>query len=52
MARAIERLRDNPDFAQQLGESAERLVHERWSLPASIDRLERRFEEVLAGKYK
>jgi glycosyltransferase involved in cell wall biosynthesis len=52
LARAIERLRDDPDLARQLGERAERMVHERWSLPASIDRLERRFEEVLAGKYK
>jgi len=51
MARAIERLRDNPDFARQLGDSAERLVHERWSLPASIDRLERRFEEVLHARH-
>jgi glycosyltransferase involved in cell wall biosynthesis len=50
MARAIERLRDSPDFARQLGDSAERLVHERWSLPASIDRLERRFEEVLHAR--
>jgi glycosyltransferase involved in cell wall biosynthesis len=51
LARAIERLRDDPDLARQLGESAERLVHERWSLPASIDRLERRFEEVIHARH-
>jgi glycosyltransferase involved in cell wall biosynthesis len=50
MARAIERLRDNPDYAQQLGDRAEHLVHERWSLSTSIDRLERRFEEVIDAR--
>jgi glycosyltransferase involved in cell wall biosynthesis len=47
MAQAIERLRDQKEYARQLGESGARLVHEKWSLGASIDRLERRFAEVL-----
>ena len=47
MAAALERLRDDPSFASQLGERAYRFVHERWSLPASIDRLERRFAETI-----
>lgn len=47
MAQAIERLRDQKEYARLLGESGARLVHEKWSLGASIDRLERRFAEVL-----
>ncbi len=48
MAAAIERLVSDKDYARQLGENGGRIVRERWSLSAAIDRLERRFEEVLA----
>jgi glycosyltransferase involved in cell wall biosynthesis len=47
MARAIVRLRDDPALARRLGAGGHRLVHEKWSLGASIDRLEQRFAEAL-----
>jgi glycosyltransferase involved in cell wall biosynthesis len=47
MARAIARLRDDPALARRLGDSGHKLVHEKWSLGASIDRLEQRFAEAL-----
>ena len=31
---------------ERMGEQAHALVQERWSLPASVDRLERRFAEL------
>jgi glycosyltransferase involved in cell wall biosynthesis len=49
MARAIERLRDDPAEARRMGQRGRRLVRERWSLPAAIDRLERSFDETLAS---
>jgi glycosyltransferase involved in cell wall biosynthesis len=48
MARAIERLRDNPDYARQLGENGRRLVMEKWTWSAAIDRLEARFAEAIS----
>lgn len=50
MARAVERLRDDPAEARRLGEQAHRHVLERWTLGASIDRLEQRFAELLAAR--
>jgi glycosyltransferase involved in cell wall biosynthesis len=47
MARAIARLRDDPALARRLGEGGYQLVHQKWSLGASIDRLEQRFAEAL-----
>jgi glycosyltransferase involved in cell wall biosynthesis len=47
LARAITQLRDDPALARRLGEGGYKLVHEKWSLGASIDRLERRFAEAL-----
>jgi glycosyltransferase involved in cell wall biosynthesis len=47
MARAIERLRDDKDLAYTLGQNGRKLVVEKWSLEASIDRIEQRLEEVL-----
>jgi glycosyltransferase involved in cell wall biosynthesis len=47
MARAIERLRDDPAYARGLGAAGARLVRERWSHTAAIDRLERRLVEVV-----
>ncbi len=47
MAAAIQRLRNDDAFACQLGQQARRLVKERWSLAASLDRLEGQFAWVL-----
>jgi len=52
VAEAVARLRDNPARARALGEQAHALTQEHWSLPASIDRLERRFAEVRSMKYE
>jgi glycosyltransferase involved in cell wall biosynthesis len=50
MAAAVERLRDQPGYSRELGERACQQVHDLWSLPASIDRLEQRFAEVLEAR--
>jgi glycosyltransferase involved in cell wall biosynthesis len=47
MARAIERLRDDPGYAAQLGENGRRIVAERWTLRAAADRLERQLTAVI-----
>jgi glycosyltransferase involved in cell wall biosynthesis len=47
MGQALTALFANAAFARELGQHALALVRERWSLPASIDRLEQRFAEVL-----
>jgi glycosyltransferase involved in cell wall biosynthesis len=47
MAEAIARLRDDPDEARRLGESACERVADRWSLSAALDRLERRLQAHL-----
>ncbi len=47
MAEAIERILSNPQLAKQLGVSGQNLVSERWSIAASIDRLEKQFNEVI-----
>jgi glycosyltransferase involved in cell wall biosynthesis len=47
LAGAIERLIADEAYARRLGEGGRRLVAERWSLGASIDRLEERFAEIL-----
>ncbi len=52
MAGAIERLRDDKDLAYQLGQNGRKTVAEKWSLEASIDRIERRLEEVLRSARK
>jgi glycosyltransferase involved in cell wall biosynthesis len=49
LAAAIERLLGDEDYARRLGEGGRRLVAERWSLAASIDRLEARFAETLGA---
>ena len=48
MARAIELLRDNRELAATLGENGMKLVREKWSRDASIDRIEGRLKQVLA----
>jgi glycosyltransferase involved in cell wall biosynthesis len=47
MASAIKRLWDDKNLAYTLGQNGRKLVAEKWSLEASIDRIERRLEEVL-----
>src|SRR5208337_4210867 len=48
MAGAIERLMLDGEYATKLGENGRRIVEEKWSLSFSIDRLESRFNEVMA----
>lgn len=48
MASAIKHLLDNPREAMQMGQNGQRIVRERWSLEAGIDRLERSFLEILS----
>jgi glycosyltransferase involved in cell wall biosynthesis len=50
MARALERLRDDREYASRLGESAQQLVAERWTWGAAIDRLEHLLERTLAAR--
>ena len=47
MAKSIERILNDKDLARRLGENGRKLVLEKWSLDASIDRLERKFEEAI-----
>jgi len=47
MASAIERIRDDRDYAHSLGQNGRKMVVEKWSLNASIDRIEQRFENFL-----
>jgi len=47
MAAAIQRLRDDHAYATHLGQNGYDLVSHRWSLEASLDRLEQRFTEVI-----
>lgn len=47
IARAIEYLRDNPDVAHELGAAGRRMVAQRWSLEAAIDRIEQQLAQTL-----
>jgi len=46
IAHAIQRLLHNPTYASQLGDTGSELVSRRWSLSASIDRLEQKLIQV------
>ncbi len=50
MGAAAVRLLRAPSYAAQIGQDGHRVVSERWSLPASIDRLEKAFSETLSEK--
>ncbi|HEX8475888.1 MAG TPA: glycosyltransferase family 4 protein [Pyrinomonadaceae bacterium] len=50
MADAIERLMRDKNVAQRLGANGERMVAEKWSLGASVDRLERHLVETVVAK--
>ncbi len=50
MAQAIETLLKQPERARELGKAGAALARERWSLPASIDRLEAALHDTLAKK--
>jgi glycosyltransferase involved in cell wall biosynthesis len=50
MASAIERIRDDNDYAYTLGQNGRKIVVEKWSLNASIDRIEKCLEDVIQGK--
>jgi glycosyltransferase involved in cell wall biosynthesis len=49
LARAVERLRKDTGLARTLGAAGRKLVEERWSAAAAIDRLERHLGEAIAG---
>lgn len=50
VARAIERLLYDQKHARQLGENGRKLVEERWSLSAAIDRVEQKLVEACQRK--
>jgi len=50
IAQAIQRLLASPAYASQLGAAGCELVGRRWSLSASIDRLEQRLTETMRAK--
>jgi glycosyltransferase involved in cell wall biosynthesis len=47
MACAIERIRDDKEYAYTLGQNGRKLVNDNWSWNAAIDRIEQRFEEMI-----
>jgi glycosyltransferase involved in cell wall biosynthesis len=47
MAQAIQRLLQDPAYASQLGAAGAKLVSQRWSISASIDRLEQSLTAVM-----
>ncbi len=49
MARAIERLRDNPELARTLGNKGMKFVAEKWSLNAANDRIEQLLENTITS---
>ena len=50
MAAAVASLLQDAAYADRLGKEGERLVHEQWSLSASIDRLEAAFREAISRR--
>jgi glycosyltransferase involved in cell wall biosynthesis len=50
MARAIERLRQDPQLARQLGDTGVRVVADKWSWEVAVDRLEQQFTQALASE--
>ena len=49
IARAISRLLDDPAYAARLGLNGSERIKDKWSVDASIDRLEQRLLELIAG---
>lgn len=47
MALAIQRLLDDPDNARKLGNAGHRIVCEKWSQQAAIDRLEKNLQSIV-----
>jgi len=47
LARAINVLRNNKDYAYKMGEDGRKLTIEKWSLDASIDRIEHKFKQII-----
>ena len=52
IALAIQRLLDDPAYAARLGATGSEMVYRRWSLAASIDRLELRLAQVVRPETK
>jgi len=49
IAAGVQRLISDPAYAQRLGHNGRSIVQERWSLSASLDRLERHLQAALAS---
>ena len=47
IARAVDRILSDPDYAARLSSAGEEIVRRDWSLAASIDRLEARLAEAI-----
>jgi glycosyltransferase involved in cell wall biosynthesis len=47
LSAAIQKVLSDHSYARQLGQNGYRAVHENWSMPSAIDRLEHRFVETL-----
>jgi glycosyltransferase involved in cell wall biosynthesis len=50
MADAIQRLAHDKDLAAQLSENGSKIVHEKWSVNAAVERLERQLIEAATSK--
>jgi glycosyltransferase involved in cell wall biosynthesis len=50
MAAAIKRLSDDPAYAHRLGQTGRQQVIERWSVKASVERLEQRLEAAVTDQ--
>jgi glycosyltransferase involved in cell wall biosynthesis len=49
MADAIQRLAHDKDLAAQLGKNGSRIVQEKWSVNAAVERLERQLARAATG---
>jgi glycosyltransferase involved in cell wall biosynthesis len=49
-AAAISRLTDDPAYARRLGQTARREVAEKWSVAASVERLEQKLSDTVDGR--
>jgi glycosyltransferase involved in cell wall biosynthesis len=49
-AAAVARLLDDPEYARRMGQSARREVAGKWSVAASVERLERKLLDAVDGR--
>jgi glycosyltransferase involved in cell wall biosynthesis len=50
LSQAMFQFLSNPEYSKKIGRAGRQLVEQNWSLSASIDRLEKRLEQVLILK--